>query len=135
MIDIQFLDDIDATIVELKQSVSAREIANALRDEIEPRLTRHVVWVVRRGTVDNLSTDDLKSFAGPRRAVMEKRPQGHTFFVSEGDAERALMRWYVAYGERVEQAPVGLHVMRTLDEALEKIREINAGSESKADRA
>ncbi len=127
-VDIRRDDDLGATIIEVAAAITYGDILEIAREGIAPSQTRHLIWIVHPGAAGKLTTDDFKHFYASHRSMILARQGGHTVYVAPEDAENALCRWAQVYVERVADVPIGIHVVRTLDEAYDILTQANAES-------
>lgn len=115
-------DGLELTIVEVKAPVFYRDVLGIFREWIEPRATRHLIWIVHPGALSELTTDDFKDFYTNHRASVLQRAGGQTIYVAPEEAENTLCHWGRVYVERRAEVPIAIHVVRTLDEAYDLLK-------------
>jgi len=120
--DVEFIEGMDLRVVRVLSPVTRDEILSLLDSEFNKRQTLNLVWDFAPGSLQLLSTDDLKHLLTARLNRVWKRVGGHTVMIAHEMTEFTLMKWYKEFAETLGVSEVQFHIAPSMEEAMTMIR-------------
>lgn len=106
----------DLTIVTVSEAITHEDLQEFSRQRSHVKQTKYVLWDLKRGGLQELHIEALKSYLAANWQRMERRKGGHTIFLAQCDVENMLTKWYRHYANSMLKTPVTFHVCRTMSE-------------------
>lgn len=121
---VQYDDDLDLTIVEVKERVSPEELSIFLKDVFDDNPRAHAIWDISPDVLKDLQYDKFRSVTQGRLDRWRKFDEGQLFFVVHGVSEELMMRWWEKYVQHFDEFPFDVHIRRSIDRAVADLRAI-----------
>ena len=112
--------DRDLTTFVVDGDLTAAEIVQYSSEYYEESPTRSVLWDATSGTVNGISSEELRNVAKRMLNHTKRRSGGKTALVGRFDIDFGLARQYEAYA-KMEQLPVQYQIFRNVEEAMERL--------------
>ncbi len=120
MAEIKTITSGEVTMRKIIGVVTADELVNAVLDSFAGHVTKNVVWDLSMGSVEQLTSDDLRSIADLVRTHAHTRIGGKTAIVAPADLEYGMSRMLSTFAELID-VPFDTQAFRTLSEAAKWI--------------
>lgn len=121
-LEINVVEELDLRILRVNGAQTYNELLAWLEQAIKPPIRRNLIWVIAPGSLQLLSTDDLKKFLSEREALLLQAADGQTAFVIGDEAEQALTKWYIALAGEAGKSSVQFMIATSEAEGLDLIK-------------
>ena len=109
--------DNDLTIFTIIDELNMDELMALLQSIYQEKPTLNFLWDIRKGSIKQLSSENLAQIATFVKSVSGRRQAGRTAFVVARDVDYGIGRMLDAYGEN-EGLPIETRVFRNYVEAV-----------------
>jgi len=115
-------DDLSLRITRVNEPVTSDDLAAFIEQFSGTRPYRNLIWDFAPGSLQLLSTDDLKELLTRRLDIVRQRVGGHTVMVAHDLSELTLMKWYKQFAESLNVPEVDFQIAHTVEEAMVLIK-------------
>jgi hypothetical protein len=112
----------DLTIVTVEGPVSARQVREQIVGFLTGEPTQLVIWDLRRGSISDISADDIRMLVSAGAPHADRRRGGRTAIVCIHDVDFGLSRMFQIVAE-LQHIPFEIGVFRQMDAAMRWLKE------------
>jgi hypothetical protein len=114
--------DNDLTIIVVEGSLEFHDVFLNISEFYINNLTKNTLVDLRKGSIGDISSEDLKQIAYAMKEYIKNHQGGKTAIVTQIDVDFGMLRMYEAYAQ-FENLPISYKIFRDIEEAREWLQE------------